>query len=323
MKLSLRSVSISLSLCLFALVAGCAGTSSRESGEESEESEDALRTSYGDLFETLGDPDLDRWVALRRALREGLDEACTATPFESACARLTSVRLACSSTRVARKMKDCVWVLGVDVPHVDAPSGAVTSETKVWTCHVPVAGSATAMLDALGAPGVDAFRTPLPATGASFADAVEACVRSDVAPEPLPAAATGSFAELGAERWRAGDGPGAQWAAIQRSLRTRFDEACGDSFCEGDYPDIAPLGFACAVDRMTDRVATCSWSFVAADTAIDRRGRITAGTKTSRCPVPVDAQTVDLAASLSAGDPLHTPLPDRSTSIYDALVDCL
>jgi hypothetical protein len=321
MKLSLRHVSgpLLLSVVLSTLIAGCAAQAPTE---DTAASEDALRTTYADLVETLDAPDLDRWLTVRAALRDRFAATCSDTHCKGAYANLTHVRLSCSSTRIARKMKDCVWVLGANVDHVDAATGEITSDMRVFTCHVPVAGRADAMLTALEAAGASALVTPLPGTGKSFDDALTTCLEGAEPPE-APPVTKGTFAELGDERWAAGDGPGATWADTKRRLNARFDEACGDTFCEGDYPDVSGLGFSCATDRTTQHVSTCSWSFASADTAVDSRGHITAGTKTTRCTVAIDAQAGALDAALAGEDPLHSPLPNRDTSINDAIIDCL
>lgn len=321
MKLSLRTLSVALITSLTALVLGC---SEAPPEEDVGESDDALRTTYGDLIETLEGPDLDRWLAARAELREGLARSCA--EGDALCSgdytNVMSVRLACSSTRIARKMKDCVWVLGASVEHVDVSSGELTSDMHVWTCHVPVSGRATGMLAALEGGGAGALHAILPGTGKSFHDALVACLDGTTA-RPLPAATTGSFVELGADLCASADGPGAAWTNTKRRLNDGFDAACGDSFCEGDYPDVAGLGFSCSVDRTTARVAGCSWSFAAAATAVDSRGHMTAGTKTTRCGVAIDAPAGALTSALAGDDPLHAPLPGRTTSIYDALIGCL
>src|SRR5688572_10458519 len=38
------------------------------------------------------------------------------------------------------------------------------------------------------------------------------------------------------------------WYGITMQLRRQFDEICGDTFCEGDYSNLQPLRFQCAVD---------------------------------------------------------------------------
>lgn len=319
MKLALRSPCASL-LSLLSILSllsllSLAACSTGPATEDVADTEDPLRTTYGDLLETLAPGDLERWLAVRASLEEGLVRLVPG---------VTPVRLACSSTRAARKMKDCLWVLAASDDRVDGASGGITGEIRVWSCRVPVAGSARTMLEALASAGADALTTTVPGTGRSFYDALVDCVAQGGPRVPPSSPATdGPWVDLGGAQWDAGDGPGATWLDVTRRLRARFDDVCGDTFCEGDYPDIAALGFACAVDATSSRVASCSWSFAAADTAVDARGHVTAGTKTTRCPIAIDAQSVALTTTLDVADPLHTPLPDREGSLYDALGACL
>ncbi len=311
MKQELRYVLFAITL---PLIGACGASPSENLGEE----EAFLRATYADVAETLEGKDLDRWFAVSASLREGFERTCDGALCNGAYGRLASVRLACSSTRLAHKMKDCVWVLGASLEYVDAADGTMTNDTRVWTCHVPVTGFAKVMLDVLEAAGENAFRTPLPGTSRSFEDALSSCVRG-ATPNPAPDETLGTFTDLG-DRRRAG---GAHWTVTKRRLNERFEDVCGDSFCEGDYSDIAGLGLSCAVEQTTDRVAKCTWSFAAADTAVDSRGHLTAGTKLMTCPIAIDASAAELTLALAVDDPLQAQLPGQNTSFYDALVGCL
>lgn len=307
---------------LVALVssAGCA-SSGADDAEAVGESEDELRTTYGDLGDTLAEADLDRWIAVRRQLAAGFDRICGDTICGGDFSNLSTVRIACSSTRVARKMKDCVWVLGGNIDYVDAAKGKIAGEARAFTCKIPVNTTAKRFLDALAAGGADALNTPLPGTNASFYDGLVACF-DGVMGEPPPAETQGDYLELGDLLWEQG-AAGSAWSETKRTLASSFDDACGDSFCEGDYPDVTALRLACAVNRTTGRVPRCTWTFALADTSVDSRGRLRARTETKRCAITIDAQATALTAALAGADPLHAPLPGRTTSLYDALVGCL
>src|SRR5262249_21339007 len=141
------------SLLFFAFVAsgplaGCAAPP----GEDVSETEDAL-TTYGDLSSTLEGTDLDRWYAVRTALKQGFNRICGDTICSGDYSNLATVRITCSSTGVARKMKDCAWVLGGSIEYVDGRTGKLTSDARVFTCKIPVAGTATTMLSALADAG--------------------------------------------------------------------------------------------------------------------------------------------------------------------------
>jgi hypothetical protein len=347
MKLSLSPVSL-VSLSMFTLTLGllAAGCSAPrpERSEPVADAENGLRTTYGDLRTTLDAADLGRWEAVRASLVSGFDRICGETSCSGDYANLTTVRLACSSTMIARKMKDCVWTLGASVADVDRATGALTSRARTFECHVPVAGSAHGLLEALEAARGDALHAPLPGTGASFYDALVACFAGVHAPPPpggdagdagapasgkpaaQPAGATGqpiAFLELTDLLADQDETTRTGWVESKRHLAQSFDDACGDTFCEGDYPDIAALGLACAVDRAAAKVTHCDWSFAAADVTVGPRGRLDAHAETKHCDVAIDASPAAFLAAVAGADPLRAPLPGKPTSIYDALVGCL
>lgn len=316
-----RTISL-VSFAFLTSMAACTAPVAPAEGDDTLSSEDELRTSYGNLLETLGEADLERWIAARSVLATGFDRICGDTICSGDYSNLSTVRIACSSTTKALKLKDCTWVLGGSIDEVDGRTGKIVTTPRVFTCKVPVASSAKSMLDVLSAAGQDALNAPLPGTGKSFYDALTDCFSGVSGPTPI--AQTASFyTELGEYAWNLGDAQGTAWSEARRNLATGFDDACGDSFCEGDYADITPLRFACSVNQNTKRVARCTWSFAAADLSVDGSGRIVARTTTKRCNVEIGASASALITALSGDDPLHTTLPGRTTSIYDALVGCL
>ena len=306
------------SLVFLALGAGCAAPAD----EDVSQNEDAL-TTYSDLFSTLEGEDFERWFAVRSALKDGFDRICGDTICGGDYSNLSTVRLTCSSTAKALKMKDCVWVLGGSIEYVDTRTGKLTSDARVFTCKIPVAGTAKTMLAALAAAGDDALNTPIPATGKSFYDGLVDCFDGVVGPPPPAQSDKTFYAELGDYAWEMGTDQGVAWSETRHRLVEGFDQICGDTFCEGESPDITALRFACSVNRNTKRVSRCSWTFAAADTSVGARGAISATTTTKRCVVEIGAQASDLMSALSGPDPLNATLPGKTTSIYDALIGCL
>lgn len=300
----------------------CAAPTSAPGSDDVESSEDELRTSYGNLLETLGEADLDRWMAARSSLAAGFDRICGDTICGGDYSNLTTVRITCSSTTKARKMKDCAWVLGGSIDEVDGRTGKIVTTARAFTCKVPVASSAKSMLDVLSAAGDDALNASLPGTGKSFYDALVSCFSGVVGPAPIAQTST-FYSELGEYSWNVGETEGLAWNATQRALAESFDDACGDSFCEGEYSDFTPLRLACSVNENTKRVSRCTWSFVAANASVDSRGAVVAETATKRCNIEVGASATAFAAALAGGDPLYANLPGKTTSIYDALIGCL
>ncbi|HVJ94565.1 MAG TPA: hypothetical protein VM580_32490, partial [Labilithrix sp.] len=251
------------------------------------------------------------------------DNVCGDTICSGDYSNLTTVELTCSSTAAMRKLKDCTWVLGGSIEYVDARTGKLTSDARVFTCKIPVLGTAKTMLKALEAAGDDALFTPIPATGKSFYDGLVDCF-DGVGGGPPPAEPEKTFyVELGDWAWEASDAQGLSWLHTKRRLADNFDSICGDSFCEGEYSDISPLRFACSVNLNTQRVSRCSWAFAAAELEVDSRGAIAARTTTKRCNIEVGSKASTFMAALEGDDPLFATLPGKTTSIYDALIGCL
>ncbi len=315
----LRFLSSFAGVALAALVAACGGAAD---APDEPSVEDELRTSYADLLETLPEGDLERWITVRAALVAGFDRICGDTICSGDYSNLTTVRLVCSSTTKARKLKACTWLLGGSLDHVDGGTGKIVTAARAFECPVPVASTAKQMLDVLAPAGDDALHTPLPGTGRSFYDALVDCFEG-VRGEPPPPSAGDFYVDLTDALWSEDADAAVAWLETKRRLATRFDEACGDSFCEGEWPHFAPLRFVCSMNRNSRRVSRCSWSFVAAETSVGPAGVIVARTTTKRCNVEIGAPDHELREALAADDPLHVLLPRRSTTIYDALIGCL
>ncbi len=314
--------SVLSSFALLPLIAWSAGCSVAPASEDATTSEADLRTSYADLGELLSDTDADRWWNVKQALAKGFDDICGDTICGGDYSNLTTVRIKCSATRATQKLRDCAWVLGGSIEYVDPASGAVTSQPRVFSCKVAVGSKAGPMLDALSAAGKNALNTPLPGTDRSFYDALTDCF-SGVVGSPPPASEDGPFVELSEHLWGTDEGAALSWFGTQRKLNEGFRYVCGDSFCEGEYPDIEGLRFTCAVDASKNKVRSCTWSFALAETSIDASGRIRATTATKTCSVALYVNPATLVNALANDDPLNTRLPGKQTSLYQALIGCL
>ncbi len=116
------------------------------------------------------------------------------------------------------------------------------------------------------------------------------------------------------------------WYGITMQLRRQFDEICGDTFCEGDYSNLQPLRFQCAVDARSRRIGTCVWSFAGSQESIDpATGHITSQPGFWQCRIPLVPQTsLDrLLAALDNPQPLYVGLPGSERTVLDGLIDCL
>ncbi|AKV00653.1 hypothetical protein AKJ09_07316 [Labilithrix luteola] len=316
-----RSLGYSAVLPLALAIAGtgCAGTT--DSSDDAVSSEDALKTSYSDLSEALSEGDYTRWIDVKHALVKGFDNVCGDTFCEGDFSNLTSVRLACSATTKAKKMKDCTWVFGGSIEYVAPASGAITSDAHTWSCKIPVNTTSKKFLDTLAAPGDDVIHRALPGTDKSFYDALVDCFDGVVGNLP-PTSTEGPFVEMKDFLWNGG-GDGSAWMDTTRKLAKGFDDVCGDTFCEGDYSDIEALGFACAVDGAANKVRSCTWTFALANTEVDSKGSVVSDAILKSCSVKLYANPSTLVSALAGDDPLHARLPGKTTSIYDSLVGCL
>ncbi len=302
-----------------ALLFGCGGTIPGEDASGLAESE--LRTRYDEFPAVLSESEFERWSTARGTLIKGFDRICGDTICSGDFSNLSTLELTCSATSKMKKVKDCVWVLGGSIGYVDGRTGALSTEPRVFTCHIPVAGTANELLSTLTQAGDDALNAPL-ANGASFYDGLTKCFEGVVG-QPPPASTGTVYRDLAEQLWEVDADQGAQWSQVERALARSFDDVCGDTFCEGDYNNIALLDFSCAARATTGRVRTCRATFGLAATQVSARGALSTNTTTRTCDVSVHAPRAALLSALSGPEPLRASLPGKTSSIYDALVDCL
>lgn len=46
-----------------------------------------------------------------------------------------------------------------------------------------------------------------------------------------------------------------------KSLKRQFEFICGDTFCEGEYSNLASMEFDCSIQKNGPGIADCVWSF--------------------------------------------------------------
>lgn len=295
---------------------GLVGCGSRDDDARSV-TEGDLTARHTDIFSVLSARDLEKWIPARRALARGLAEHC-ATADCAGLKDVASVELECAATASRKQVRSCLWVVGGSTEVVDAATGEARGEARVLSCNAALSSSAHAFVTALAEAGKEALDAPV-LGGGSFRSAVDACFAAAPRPAPPPAT-TGDFASVEAVL----TGPEkARWAAMKAKLPDAFDDVCGDTFCEGEYEDISALGLSCATNRKTGEVTTCTWSFALASTRVAEDGTVGADSSTARCTIPVGAPAADLVTALDVDDPLHAALPGKTTTLFDALVDCL
>lgn len=118
----------------------------------------------------------------------------------------------------------------------------------------------------------------------------------------------------------------AAFAAMEQALVRGFDDLCGDTFCEGDYSNLRALQLRCAVAARSGIVTACAWSFAGSHATVignDPLPVVDARTWICRLPIAPATPLPVLLSTLSGRDALHTRLPGRDISTYDALTDCL
>jgi hypothetical protein len=115
------------------------------------------------------------------------------------------------------------------------------------------------------------------------------------------------------------------YQTLRARLADEFDQICGDTFCGGDFGDLAPVQFACSATEDAADVRECLWTFGGSLGTVDAAtGAVDVTAKTFSCRVPVGAGAAAFLATLGTSrDPLHEALPGSGASIWDALSDCL
>jgi hypothetical protein len=141
-------------------------------------------------------------------------------------------------------------------------------------------------------------------------------------------ATTASYADV--EEWANEQGDDAYWTwrGIIDTLAKDFGDVCGDTFCGGDYSNLDPLRFRCALNTTTGVLKNCTYVFAGSyETVNATTGTIKVNAKTFSCHVSVTGiKLADFEAALTAAGstpPLRRALPGKTTSIYDALGGCI
>ncbi len=119
-----------------------------------------------------------------------------------------------------------------------------------------------------------------------------------------------------------------RFRGVERALVAGFDDVCGDTFCEGEYYNLQAMRLRCSVERASGQVAGCTWTFAGSNTTVLDDGSIDVDLRSYACVLPL-AEGTPLESLLHAletvppRDSIDVPLPGTSTSVYDALVNCL
>jgi hypothetical protein len=305
---------------------GCESGGQEPSTEVVDEADESDLTSAGSYVPILDywktGADQSRWIALRQSLNSAFDNICGDTFCGGDYSNLTSLGLDCSVSRKTGRVAQCVWTFAGSQQSINAKSGKVTVSAPSFQCRVATKATANAVLKALE---VDPLYAIIPNTKTSLYDILGGCFGQPIGATALPDPGTGNFVEA-LDSFTTGEDQLA-WIEATQALRGAFDNICGDTFCGGDYSNLASLRFTCSANQKTGALGSCAWVFGGSYTTVAAsNGVISVNAKSPVCPVPVSGKAVDLAKALLAPGPqdaLNRPLPGGTKSAYDALTGCL
>jgi hypothetical protein len=292
-------------------------------GDAAGETELGVATQYVFLGEYVtAEADYQRWRDIQAALEAQFDETCGDTFCEGDFSNIRSLGFECSVTSKLGKIRECVWTFAASDELVDGATGTVAARVPFFECRVHPTGKVKQLLPAFGD---DPLHAELPGLGASLYDVLGDCLESPAfAGEPLPEPSDGPFVDA-SELLDGADVDA--WYEMTAALRQGFDEVCGDTFCEGDYPNLQPMRFRCSAAQGSGQIGECAWIFAGSYADRTKKGFITVNEAPFACAFPVTATAAELAQALSPDacgeDPLHRALPGGTASVYDALADCL
>jgi hypothetical protein len=118
-----------------------------------------------------------------------------------------------------------------------------------------------------------------------------------------------------------------RWFDLKRGLQHDFDDICGDTFCEGDFSNLASLSFRCSLSVRTGQLKSCLWLFAGSyETVTPSTGSVRPVAKFFPCAIPLHgtpAAVMDALLAPGGRGPLWNTIPGGAQSIYDALGECL
>jgi hypothetical protein len=297
-----------------------AQTSSTEVAETSTETaKGPISKPYRDVLEVFHDRDhYERYLEFQQRLAERFKDICGDTFCGGDYADLAPTGLTCSASGNGATIKECLWAFGGSQAIVDGATGSVRVHATTFACTIPVRARTTSFVTAMSA-SADPLYEIIPGHDRAFVDGLYACLQTSA---PLPEAPPGRYVDA---IEGASDEELVRFIQVRSALTNRFDETCGDTFCRGEYPAIAPLNLRCSLDQQTGEIGACTWAFSAASPRVDTAsGAVIARQQTFTCPLPVHGPFVEFLAALgNAEDPLTQPLPHSTLSINDALTSCL
>jgi hypothetical protein len=112
-----------------------------------------------------------------------------------------------------------------------------------------------------------------------------------------------------------------RWEAAKATLIKGFDDVCGDTFCEGDYSNMAHVALDCSITQ-SGYVKECTWVLGGSIEYVDgATGTITVDAKMWSCTIPVQSKTTPFLEAAESG--VQEPMPGSGKSFYEGLSSCL
>ncbi len=316
--MAVRPLRASLALLLASVPVGLVAC-----GDTGSQTSDATQTVYVDLGDFVsGDADIDRWIQIRRGLDDEFDQICGDTFCGGDYSNIYSLGFTCSVSSKQGRMRECVWPFAASQELVDGATGAIASSVASFVCRMRPSSTVRHFLPAFG--DGDFLEAQLPGLEGTVYEQLFDCFEPPFDADPLPEPTEGPYADAADLLADEDVGP---WYAMVSGLRQSFDDACGDSFCEGEYTNITPIRFRCSMHTETGRLDTCAWVFAASQNERSKKGFHTVEQASYVCTFPVDATPGELAAALdpdaSGPSPLDRPLPGSAATLNERLIDCL
>jgi len=315
---------LSATLLAAAAVSSCAVLSAGcGSDSPASDSSDLTGTQYVFLGEFVtADADYERWREIQTGLEDQFDQICGDTFCEGDYSNIWSLGFECSVSSKQGRIRECVWTFAASDEVIDGKTGAISSRVPFFECRVRPTGTVKGLLPAFGD---DPLNATLPGLDGSLYDALGDCFDAPVfVDQEPPAPKKGKFVNA-SDLLDGADFD--HWIEGSAALRQEFDDVCGDTFCEGDYPNLQALRFRCSAHQTTGQIGQCAWVFAGSNEERKSTGFITVDKAPFVCTFPVDATASELATLLdpAAGgeDPIRRVLPNSDKSIYDNLIDCL
>ncbi len=116
------------------------------------------------------------------------------------------------------------------------------------------------------------------------------------------------------------------WAQMIARMEKDFADDCGDTFCGGDYPNLRPLDFTCAVSSKVAQIHDCLWTFGGSSELVDPvTGALTVSKPSFQCHIKIDARAAKLVEVLTVEESdslLRRELPGGTATINTALGEC-